>query len=222
MTERDEQRRAIGYVRVSTDEQVESGAGLAAQRMSVQAEAARRGWRLLDVLEDAGQSGKSLDRPGLNEALLRLDEKHADLLLVAKLDRLSRSVHDFSGVMLRAQRGHWSLRVLDVDVDTSTPTGELLAHIVASTAQYERRLISQRTKDGLAAKRAQGVRLGRPSTLSSDVVERIVADRAAGASLRAIADTLNTNGVAPGQGGRKWYAATVRAVLQSQAATLPR
>ena len=84
-------------------------------------------------------------------------------------------------------------------------------------AQYERRLIGQRTRDGLAAKRAAGVQLGRRSTLPVHVAERIVEDRAAGQTLRAIADQLTTEGIATGQAGVRWYASSVRAVLASQA-----
>lgn len=210
--------RVLGYLRVSTEEQVESGAGLAAQRSAIEAECARRGWDLLEVAEDKALSGGTLNRPGLSHALDRLDAGEADLLLAAKLDRLSRSVHDFTGIMRRAEKKKWALRVLDVDVDTSTPSGALLAHVVSATSEYERRIISERTRAGLAAKKAQGVRLGRPSGLPAAVVDRIVAENAAGTSLSAIARGLNAAQVPTGQSGSTWRATSVRAVLNSQAA----
>ena len=85
--------------------------------------------------------------------------------------------------------------------------------MLATFAQFERRLISQRTKEALAVKKAQGVRLGRPPTMPQAVVRRIQRQRARGDSLRKIADDLNEAGVPTAQGGAQWYAATVRHVL---------
>src|SRR5438270_7418861 len=156
-------RRVIGYVRVSTDEQVESGAGLAAQRSAIAAECSRRGWKLAALLEDAGASGGSMrGRPGLHCALETIEAGRADALVVAKLDRLSRSLLDFASLMDRSRRRGWSLVALDLGVDTTTPQGELMATVLASFAQFERRLIGVRTKEALAEKRAMGVQLGRP------------------------------------------------------------
>lgn len=94
----------------------------------------------------------------------------------------------------------WAVVALDVNVDTTTPSGEMVAGVTAVVAQYERRLIGQRTRDGLAIKRAHGVRLGRRSELPRQVVSRIVQERAEGRSLRAIADELNRTSVPTGQG----------------------
>ena len=87
---------------------------------------------------------------------------------------------------------------------------------MASAAQWERRIIGQRTKDALAEKRAAGVRLGRPSGLTPETIARVVAARATGSSLRAIADPLTADNVTTGQGGARWHASTVKAVLVSQ------
>lgn len=212
--------RAIGYLRVSTGEQVESGAGLDAQRAALVERADREGWDL-EVVTDAGLSGKSVQgRPALVDALARLDAGDADVLVAAKLDRVSRSVADFARMLERSSARGWRLVLLDLGVDTSTPAGEFVANTIANSAQYERRLIGQRTREGLAAKRAQGVRLGRPSSLPSDVVARIVRDREAGVSLRALAAALTDEGVPTAQGGARWYPSTVRAVLQGQDAAV--
>lgn len=207
--------RALGYCRVSTDGQVESGAGLAAQRDVLTARAAHEGWQL-ELVADEGLSAKDMDRPALLDALDRLDAGHADVLVAAKLDRVSRSVADFAALLDRAQRNGWRLVLLDLGVDTSTPAGEFVSNTLASAAQYERKLIGQRTREGLAAKRAQGVRLGRPSTLPREVVARIVADRAAGLGLRAIAAALTAEDVPTAQGGARWYPSTVKAVCEGQ------
>jgi DNA invertase Pin-like site-specific DNA recombinase len=205
--------RVIGYVRVSTDEQGVSGAGLEAQRRSIEAECRRRGWELVETLEDRGYSAKDMRRPGVKEALRTLEAGEANALVVAKLDRLSRSMIDFTGLMAKAQRQGWALIALDCAVDTSTATGEAMANMLATFAQFERRLIGQRTREALAVKKANGVRLGRPPTIPDRVVRRIQRQRARGDSLRAIAQSLNQDRVPTAQGGAQWYAATVRGVL---------
>ena len=205
----------LAYVRVSTDEQAQGGAGIEAQRAAILAEAERRGWREVRFIEDAGYSGKNTRRPGLILALEVLERGEASGLVVAKMDRLSRSLLDFTTIMATAQREGWALIALDCPVDPSTPAGEAMASIMATFSQLERRLIGQRTKEALAVRRAQGVRLGRPRSLPDEVVERIATERQAGRSLRAIADTLNRESIATAQGGRQWHASTVRAVLRS-------
>ena len=209
--------RAIGYLRVSTAEQADSGAGLAAQRAAITAEAERRGWELT-FIEDAGFTAKDLNRPGIQRALELLDAGKADILCVSKLDRVSRSVIDGAGLVKRAGRKGWSVSMLDVDVDTSTPNGNFNANIRFAMAELERDLISQRTKDGLAAKKAAGVRLGRPQVLPDSVVQRVIAERSAGRSLPAIAAGLEADGIGTARGGARWYPSTVKAVLESQRA----
>lgn len=205
--------RVIGYIRVSTEEQADSRAGLEAQRAAILAEAERRGWKLVEVIEDAGYSGKNLKRPGIQAALEALQSRRADTLVVAKLDRLSRSLLDFAGLMDKATRERWALVALDLGVDTTSPAGEAMANVLATFAQFERRLIGQRTREALATKKAQGVRLGRPTNVPAEVVERVREAKDRGLSLRAIAAMLNEDGVPTGQGGRQWYASSVKAVL---------
>lgn len=209
---------AVGYVRVSTDEQADSRAGLDAQRGAIQAECQRRGWPLLALHEDAGISGKATtNRPALASVLAALSAGDADVLVVAKLDRLSRSLLDFAQLLHRASIEGWRMVILDLAVDTTTPSGEVMAHVAAAFAQYERRLISDRTKDALAEVRKRGVRLGRPRTLDMEVVDRVVNERAHGATLAAIAAVFNAEAIPTSHGGRQWYPATVAAVLRSAA-----
>jgi DNA invertase Pin-like site-specific DNA recombinase len=198
---------------VSTGEQASKGAGLEAQRRAIIADCERRGWHLVETIEDAGYSARDLRRPGIQEALRALERGEASALVVAKLDRLSRSMLDFSKLMAKATREHWALVALDLAVDTSTPSGEAMANMLATFSQFERRLISQRTKEALAVKKASGVRLGRPPTMPPAVVRRIQRQRERGDTLRKIADDLNRAGVPTAQGGARWYAATVRHVL---------
>ena len=211
----------IAYVRVSTEEQAQSGAGLEAQRAAILAEARRRGWDPADVtfVEDAGFSGKDLKRPGVAKALSALEAREADTLVVAKLDRLSRSMTDLTRLLGVAAKQGWALIALDVAVDTSTPTGEAMAHVIGTFSQLERRLIGQRTKEALAIRRAAGVRLGRPITLAAEVTDRIIGLRGDGYTLQAIADILTADRVPTAQGGRRWYASTIAKVLTTAART---
>jgi DNA invertase Pin-like site-specific DNA recombinase len=205
----------VGYVRVSTQEQADSGAGLAAQRAAIEAECNRRGWVLVSILEDRGVSAKSTkNRDALAAAIALIEAGGADALVVAKLDRLSRSLIDFSTLMERARSAGWAIVLLDMDFDMTTPTGELMSNMLACFAQFERRIIGQRTKDGLAAKRAAGVQLGRPRTTPDKVVARIERERTAGKSLNAIAQRLNDDAIPTAQGGAQWHASTVKAVLE--------
>nr|WP_229383781.1 recombinase family protein [Microbacterium allomyrinae] len=152
--------RAIGYLRVSTEEQADSRLGLEAQQATVTAYAASHGWDL-DFFADEGMSGKSLERPALQHALAELDARRAGVLVVSKLDRLSRSVADFAGLLERAQRRRWSVVAIDLGIDTSTSAGELVANVMAAVAQWERRVIGERTS---AALRGSGSRRPRRPT----------------------------------------------------------
>jgi DNA invertase Pin-like site-specific DNA recombinase len=208
----------VGYIRCSTDEQAVSGLGLAAQRVAIEAECARRGLELLAVHADEGISGKTVtNRPSLAAALAELDAGRGTVLIVSKLDRLSRSVHDATGLLMRADRAGWGLVALDVAVDTTTPQGAAMTQVLAVFAELERRLIGERTKAALAVKRAQGVKLGRPRTLPAHVVQRIRAARTQGASWSAIARDLNADATPTAQGGTKWHPATVRYIHESRA-----
>lgn len=207
---------ALAYVRVSTAEQATEGASLDAQAQALVEAAERKGFRV-EVVREEGKSGKALSgRPVLAAALERLRTGEAVALYAQRLDRLSRSVADFAHLLDRAKRQGWTVAVLDADVDTATPSGEFLVNVLASAAQYERRIIGARTRDALAQRRREGVRLGRPSQLPAPVVARIVAARAAGESLRAIATALTLEEVPTAHNGSSWHASTVAKVLAGQ------
>jgi DNA invertase Pin-like site-specific DNA recombinase len=206
---------AVTYVRVSTEDQAESGLGLESQRSKVLGECERRGWRVLEQYADEGKSGKTIaGRPALLRALDALDRGDAANLVVMKLDRLSRSVHEFTGLVAQSKRQGWSLVVLDIGVDTSTATGDMMVNILASFAQFERMLIGERTSAALQVKIRDGKILGRRQRQPLEVVERICLERALGASLREIASSLNRDEIPTSQRGAKWYASTVAAVLR--------
>jgi DNA invertase Pin-like site-specific DNA recombinase len=210
-------KTVIGYVRVSTDEQGGRGAGLAAQEQAIRDEAARRGWVVESIIADT-HSGKTLNRLGVQTALAKLKVGVADALMAAKLDRLTRSVRDFADLLGRSADEHWAMVLLDVNIDTTTAEGELVANGMANYAQFERRRIGDRTKDGLRQRRAEGQTLGRPRSLPGSTVARIKNLRgdpdAPKRSYGAVADYLNAKGVPTAHGGERWHASTVRAILQ--------
>ena len=201
--------RAIGYLRVSTDEQGQSGLGLAAQESTIRSEVDRRGWELLHLHQDVA-SGKSLrGRTEMAAALNALANGEADVLVVAKLDRLSRSVSDFAAMLALTQAEGWALDICDLGVDTTTPSGKMVAQIMMVLAEWEREMIGERTKAALRAARARGTQLGRPSNVDADTLRLIRVLRDSGKSYQGIADALTREGVPTAQGGQ-WRASTVR------------
>lgn len=207
---------AIVYARVSTEEQAKFGASLDSQVQVLTDVANQRGWNVHVIREQA--SGKSMTRkarPLLNEALDMLASGKAQFLLAVRIDRISRNVAEFAKLMGIASKQSWALVLSDMDIDTTTPQGEFMANIQISVAQYERKLIGQRTKAGLAIKKAEGVQLGRRGSLPVEVVQRIKAERSAGSTLTAIANGLTDDNVPTAQGGKRWYASTIKKVLES-------
>ena len=207
--------KVIGYLRVSTEEQSVSGLGLADQQSVIAREASRRGWDDVDFMVDRGFSAKNLDRPSIAKAVDELKTGRASVLVVSKLDRLSRSLLDFATLMERARREGWEIVVLDIAIDTTQPSGQLMANVMAAFAEYERQLIGSRTSAALQQKKLQGVRLGRPRTLSPEVTRKIVEARSSGETLQAIADSLNADAIATARGGSRWYPSTIAQVLKS-------
>jgi len=144
-----EPQRVVAYRRVSTDEQADSGLGLDAQYADIRAAVEQRGWLLVaDIAEVASGSTAFPDRDGGVQALLMLDAGEADVLMVAKQDRLSGSIE---APVLRAyaKRMRWQVHALD-DGDTTEPDGDMVSNIRAVFALYRRKKMAQRTKVALA------------------------------------------------------------------------
>ncbi|MGW9629070.1 recombinase family protein [Agromyces sp. NPDC055520] len=192
----------IGYLRVSTEEQANSGLGLDAQRDTIQRYADAHGWDVVWYV-DEGLSAKSLDRPQLQAALARLrvipKRRDVDGIVVAKLDRLSRSVHDFSGILKLAAARKWAVVAIDLGVDTSTPTGKLVANVMMSVAEWEREVIGERTSAAMQAAKRQGRHMGRVSTLPQRTGDRLLLLRATH-TLAGTAAQLNTEGLTTATG----------------------
>jgi DNA invertase Pin-like site-specific DNA recombinase len=229
----DSPTRAVGYVRVSTEQQAEAGSSLEAQRTKVAAYALAMDLELVAVFEDAGLSAKTLDRPGLSAALALLDEGKADALVVVKLDRLTRSVRDLGELVDRYFAARHSLLSLADSIDTRTASGRLVLHVLGAVSQWEREATAERTRDVLAELRAQGVQLGgealgwrrradtdahgRRLLESVDeefaTIDRVLELREAGRPIREIAEELAAEGRRTKRGGR-WHPTTVQRILR--------
>jgi DNA invertase Pin-like site-specific DNA recombinase len=195
------------YIRVSTEEQEDSGLGIEAQRTALGSGPDEKVYVEIASAKDFEDS----PRPIL-EGLL--DEMEAgDMLRVAKLDRLSRSVMDFGVILKRARKGGWHVVAIDLGVDTSTPTGELLANIIMAVAQWERRMIGQRTREALAVKQQNGQRLGRPAECHPELEAQILElSKRMGPTM--IARRLTEMNVPTPRGGTAWYPTTVSRILE--------
>jgi DNA invertase Pin-like site-specific DNA recombinase len=180
----------VGYLRCSTDEQE-----LDAQRATVVAACAAQGWTVAHWAEDEGVSGSMppTDRPGFARALALLDSGQAGALVAAKVDRLSRDARHLLALRDRAHRDGWRLVALDLSLDTGTPTGDLMFGLLAVVAEFERERIRERTREALAAKKAAGVRLGRP-TVPNPARHRVRELLHDGRTFVAIAALLNAEG----------------------------
>jgi hypothetical protein len=147
------------YLRVSTDDQTTDP-----QKMELQAYAAQRGWIVADTFVDT-ISGSRSTRLALDKMLAQVRQKRYDAVLVVKLDRLARSLSHFAQLVAEFDKHGVALVCPGQGIDTSkaNPAGRLQMHVLAAVAEFERSLIIERTKAGLAAAKARGVKLGKPS-----------------------------------------------------------
>src|SRR5258708_3237716 len=152
--------RTIGYVRVSTDRQAEQGISLEAQEAKIRAMATVQGSDLLDVIVDGADSARSLNRLGLQQLLALVNEGKVQAVIVAKLDRLTRSVKDLCGLLELFEKRKVALISVAESLDTGSAAGRLVITIMAAVSQWEREAIGERTRDALQHKRSQGKRVG--------------------------------------------------------------
>lgn len=131
---------------------------------------------------------------------------------------MSLSVHDFSGLLAEPQRRGWAVAFSETAIDTTTPAGSFTANVIAAAAEFERSLISARTREGMAQRRAEGAIFGIVVEDSFRPTYKLVLDlHASGLSMNKIAAKLTADGVPTAKGGR-WYASTVRGILTSETA----
>ena len=224
--------RVVGYARLSP--RPEEGFGIDVQIAKMRAYSDLYDLELVEVKAEPGLvSGKTLDRPGIQECLSMLKEGVVEGLLVAKLDRLSRNVMDMGQLIEDYFAKDYALFCVAEQVNTKTAAGRMVLNILTVISQWERETISERTSDALQYLISQGVTVGRPGygyeysdetdehgrrilrtvPKELEVLGLMIEKRKAGLTLRDIADFLNFGGHEPKRGG-KWHAATVSRILK--------
>ena len=198
--------KAVGYVRVSTDKQADHGVSLDVQAEKIRAMAVVHNAELIDIIVDGGESAKSLQRPGMERLLALVEAKKIQAVIVAKLDRLTRSVKDLCTLLERFERRGVALISVAESLDTSSAAGRLVLNIMTAVSQWEREAIGERTRDAMNHKRTNGERVGNirfgyrlgadgkhvePDPAEQDVLHEIRCLRQSGHTIRGIAASLN-------------------------------
>src|SRR5499426_1750204 len=223
---------AISYIRVSSEEQADSGLGLEAQRQRIAAYCAMKGLHLAEVFEDPGISaGKPLASRPAGSRLLAAAKKSKAVVVVAKLDRLFRSVADAANVIDDFERRGIQLVAIAESFDMTSPYGRAMAQMASVFAELERAMIRERTRSAMNVKRSRGERIsghapygwdfGRNGLLVENareqkVIVRMRRLRAQGMSYRGIARRLDGERIRPKR-GRRWAHTTVKSVLTRNA-----
>jgi DNA invertase Pin-like site-specific DNA recombinase len=224
---------AIGYVRVSSEEQADSGLGLEAQRQRITAYCTMKGLRLAETFEDPGISaGKPLASRPAGSRLLAAAKKSKAVVVVAKLDRLFRSVADAANVIDEFDRRGIQLVAIAENFDMTSPYGRAMAQMASVFAELERAMIRERTRSAMSVKRSRGERIsghapygwdfGQAGLLVENDREQMIIARmrrmqAEGMSFRRIAVRLDAEGIRPKR-GKRWIHTTVKSILTRQAA----
>lgn len=226
--------RVIGYIRVSTEEQASDGVSMRAQADKIRLYCQLHDHELLRIVEDPGASGKTLDRPGLRSVLTELRAKGKDAaegIVIAKLDRLTRSLRDWSDLIEeffdeRARRRRSLFSVGD-SIDTMTAAGRLILNVLMTVAQWEREIIAERTRDTLQSKIRRGERCGKvrfgydladdgvnlvPNAREQEAIGMMKAWKAQGRTYRDLVKLLDDLGIDTKEGGI-WRPATIRQIL---------
>ncbi|QDT11300.1 recombinase family protein [Planctomycetes bacterium K23_9] len=224
--------KIILYIRVSTKDQADSGLSLDAQRAKLEAYASLYDLEVVAVIEDAGESAKSLKRPGLQRALAMLRSGEAEGLAVVKLDRLTRSVGDWQTLIDDHFGSRSQLFSVADSIDTRTAAGRMVLNILLSVAQWEREAIGERTRDALRHKIDNGERVGKirygydlgddgktlqPNASEQDAIAWMQDLRGDGLTLRQIAAALTDRGIVTKEGRLKWTHTAVSGILKRAA-----
>lgn len=194
---------------MSTEKQANFGISLEAQSEKVRAMAGLQGAELVDVIVDAGESAKTLNRPGMERLMSLVDASAVNMIIIAKLDRLTRSVKDLAELLERFTRRGVSLVSVAESLDTGTAAGRLVLNIMVSVSQWEREAIGERTRDAMRHKRSKGERVGtlpfgyslavdglhlEANPTEQGILSRMKELKLAGRTTREIAGVLNAQG----------------------------
>ena len=202
--------KAVAYVRVSTDKQADRGVSREAQSERIRAMAMVHNAELVEVIVDGRESAKSLQRPGMEQLLALLEARKVQAIIIAKLDRLTRSVSDLCDLLERFERRRVALISVAESLDTDSAAGRLVLNIMTAVSQWEREAIGKRTRDAMNHKRSNGKRVGNirfgyhlcadGKHIETDSAEQAILSeirqlRHTGQTLRGIAAALNHRGL---------------------------
>jgi site-specific DNA recombinase len=205
--------KVIGYTRVSTEKQGVDGVSLDNQKAKIEAYCTVKDWNLASVITDE-DSAKNLRRSGIKRLMQMITDHEVDVLIVNKLDRLTRSVRDLGTLLDLINKHGVSLVSLSETIDTTTAAGELMLNVLISVSQWERKVISERTTEAMQYLKKSGKAYCRATFSDKDVIQKIRDMRAGGLSLQDIATNLTDAGVKTARGGQ-WHASTVLSVLNT-------
>jgi len=222
--------RVVGYPRVSTEEQARGGTSIENQMEKIRMFCELHELELVKLEPDAGYSAKSLDRPGIKRILDDLERGRIDGLVITKLDRLTRSLEDWSVLIKRYFRDDAGARLFSVSdsIDTRTANGRMVLNLIMTIAEWEREIISERTKDALQGKIGRGERCGKirygyelakdgrsliPNPKEQAMIAKMKAWRSQGWTYQKMVDELHQSGIETKEWGHIWYPSTLHRIL---------
>ncbi|MFA6448814.1 MAG: recombinase family protein [bacterium] len=201
--------KAVGYARVSSQQQAEKGVSLKAQEAKIRAMAVVQNVDITEIIVDAGESAGSLNRPGMKKILSLVERKEVEKVIIFKLDRLTRSVKNLAELLELFEKKGVSLVSVEESLDTGSAAGRLVINVMAAVSQWEREAVGERTSMALQYKKSKGESTGTPIygfRVSSDgkslepdkkeqeIIATIVKLRRRVFSFQQIADKLNETG----------------------------
>jgi site-specific DNA recombinase len=217
--------KAIGYIRVSTDEQVKEGVSLENQEQKIRDYCKLKDFEILEIIQDAGISAKNLRRPGVQKVLEMAQNKMIDAVVVYRLDRMFRSTVDALETTRQFDKWNVSFHSIEETIDTKSAMGKFFFTLTAALAEMEREIIGERTRDVLQRKKSNGEVYGnvpfgfkrfKGKLLNHDAEQKIVKTvlgmRQEGLNYSMISRELNHMGLKTKKGNR-WYAQTVKNVV---------
>jgi site-specific DNA recombinase len=221
----------VGYARVSTTQQATFGISLEAQAERIRATAEAHNLILDEIIVDAGESARSLQRPGMERLMALVVSGQVKTVLIANLSRLTRSVSDLALLLERFRKHDVALMSVQESLDTASASGRLVLNILTAVSQWEREILSERTKDAMMQMKLNGERVGTvpfgfrlaedkkhivPEPEEQRVVLTVLRLRNEGRSLRSIASALNAKGYTTRR-GTSWQHVYVGGVLKGAA-----
>jgi len=219
----------LGYIRVSTNEQANTGVSLKAQEEKIRGYCELYNYDLVEIVKDPGLSAKNLNRPGVQKVLEAIKAKSIDAIIVMKLDRLTRSVRDLANIIELTNKKNVAMISVEEKIDGSTSTGKMLIHLIGVFSEFERNCISDRTKIAMQYKKSKGEVVGEipfgfkrtgnkliKHPGEQKTIQTIKGLRAFGYSFRQIATELREQSIKTKRGGI-WQHQQVKRILKAAA-----